>query len=492
MKKMDWKSMGRRVSAAAAALLMSAMLPAGQAWAADLDRDGYDDLVVGAPGEAPGADPSSGAALLFRGGAGGMTLAQALDQSGMTGNELGDGFGSAVATGDFDGDGYADLAVGVPGKDLGATPDVGMVLVFKGSAQGYVGQQVLDQTPSTNDDGDLFGTSLAAGDFNGDGYDDLVIGAPGESIGLGSPGPRTGVAFYFQGSPSGLSYVRYLHQEGLELDEGGEEFGRTMASGDFDGDGYDDVVVGAPGEDLGWGASGLLFVFRGSPTGLSASYTVDQSPSTNDSGDRFGESMAVGDFNRDGYADLAVGAPGESIGPGSSGPRTGVVFHFQGSPSGLSYVRYLHQGSMGTNEGGDEFGRALAAGDFDGDGDDDLVVGAPGEAIGAGARSGAIFLFRSTTRGLESVRYMSQSGLAANEQNDRFGSALATGDYNGDGYADLAVGAPGKISLAGTRSGGLFIFRGQKDNLLAPLQRLDQGGAGQDEEGDGFGAALSR
>ncbi|HVG62149.1 MAG TPA: FG-GAP-like repeat-containing protein [Hyalangium sp.] len=492
MKKMDWKSMGRSVSTVAAALLMSATLPAGQVWAADLDRDGYDDLVVGAPGEAPGVDPSSGAAFLFRGGAGGMTVAQALDQSGLTGNGLGDDFGRAIATGDFDGDGYADLAVGIPGKDFGSTPDVGMVLVFKGSAQGLVGQQMLDQALNTNDDGDLFGTSLAVGDFNGDGYDDLVVGAPGESIGVGSPGPRTGVVFHFQGSPDGLVYVRYLSQEPLDLAEGEDDFGRTLVAGDLDRDGYDDLVVGAPGEDLGRGPSGLLFVFRGSPEGLSASYALDQSPSTNDSGDRFGDSLALGDFNGDGYLDLAVGAPGEAVGSGSPGPRSGVAFYFRGSPNGLSYVRYLSQGSMGGDEGGDEFGRALAAGDFDGDGKDDLVVGAPGEAIGNGARSGAAFLFRGTTNGPASVRYLSQSGLAANGQGDRFGAALVTGDYNGDGYADLAVGAPGKTSLAGTRSGGVFIFRGQVKNLLVAHQWLDQGGAGLDEAGDSFGAGLSR
>jgi len=489
MKKMDWKSIGRSVSTAAAALLLSATLPAGQAWAADLDNDGYADLVVGAPGKAPGAAPNSGAVFLFRGGAGEMSLAQALDQSGVASNEHGDDFGRAVATGDFDGDGYVDLAVGIPGEDIDSTPDVGMVLVFKGSAQGLAEPYVLDQDLNSNDDGDLFGTSLAAGDFNGDGYDDLVVGAPGESIGVGTPGPRTGVVFHFQGSPSGLSQVRFLHQEPLELDEGEDDFGRTLVAGDLDRDGYADLVVGAPGKDLGSGPAGLLFVFRGSPEGLSASYTLDQSPSGNGNGDRFGDSLAMGDFNGDGYLDLAVGAPGESIG---TGPRSGAVFHFQGSPSRLSYVRHLSQLSMGGDEGGDEFGRALAAGDFDGDGKDDLVVGAPGEAIGTGPRSGAVFLFRGTTRGLTAVRYLSQSGLAINGQGDRFGSALATGDYNGDGYADLAIGAPVKMSRAVTRSGGVFIFRGQKTNLLAPHQWLDQGGVGLDEAGDSFGAALAQ
>lgn len=117
--------------------------------------------------------------------------------------------------------------------------------------------------------------------------------------------------------------------------------------------------------------------------------------------------------------------------------------------------------SLGANEAGDLFGAAMATGDFNGDGRDDLAVGAPGEAPGTDPPSGAIFVFSGTGSGLTSGSFYVQTDAGgANENNDRFGAALAACDLNGDGWDDLAVGTPGEAPGGEPKSGVVFLFPG--------------------------------
>ena len=229
-------------------------------------------------------------------------------------------------------------------------------------------------------------------------------------------------------------------------------------AGDFNGDGYPDLAVGAPGEDVGSASdAGAVNVIYGSGGGLSA--TGNQSFTQNDlgagetaaGGNRFGAAVTVGDFNHDGFADLAVGAPGEN--PGSANDA-GAVDVLYGSPNGLSASgdQVLSQGGggiQGSPAAGDRFGAALAAADLNGDGRDDLAVGAPGDSVGSSAGAGAVNVIYGSGGGLTATgnQLWSQDSpgvLEAAEGGDSFGSALAAADLNGDGRADLAVGAPGE------------------------------------------------
>ncbi|MGQ4647263.1 FG-GAP-like repeat-containing protein [Lyngbya aestuarii] len=257
---------------------------------------------------------------------------------------------------------------------------------------------------------------------------------------------------------------------------------------DFNNDGFDDLVVGAPGEAPGADPqSGYGFVFKGSATGLVASQGLDQAGlGANENGDKFGATLATGDFNNDGFDDLVVGAPGES--PGAD-PQSGYAFVYKGSTNGLAASQGLDQAGLGANENGDKFGAALAVGDFNNDGFDDLVVGAPGEAPGADPQSGYAFVYKGSTTGLVASQGLSQAGLGANENGDLFGAALTVGDFNNDGFDDLAVGAPGEAPGADPQSGYAFIFHGSVSGLVAN-QGLDQAGLGANENGDLFGAAL--
>lgn len=245
-----------------------------------------------------------------------------------------------------------------------------------------------------------------------------------------------------------------------------DRFGDELAVGDFNNDGFDDLAVGAPGEDADAGA---VYVFRGSPSGLHHWKRIVQSDLTvldsaagsmnlgSEPGDLFGFSLAAGDFDNDGYDDLAIGSPGEKLGyePHCANGACGYVIVLTGTESGLPLAgQGFSQSGLGANESSDYFGAALAAGDLDADGHDDLAVGVPNEVY-YGKKSGVAMVFRGqggTALPLAPWKLITQSlGGYSNDRNDRFGSALAIGSiYASDSRPELAIGAPGDNGYTGS------------------------------------------
>ncbi len=389
--------------------------------------------------------------------------------------------GSSVAfAGDINGDGFSDVIVGAPQYDLGQENE-GIAIVFLGAAGG------LSQVPQTlqrNQEASSFGTSLAsAGDVNGDGYDDVIIGAPGYNNGEAFEG----AAFLYYGSPGGLIDAPVV----LEKNQAFSFFGFSVSTaGDVNGDGYDDVLVGSLFFSNGQTGEGGVFLYLGSASGIDPNSAITLE--VNQAGARFGSSIAsAGDVNGDGFGDVIIGASNYSDGEAGEG----AAFVFYGSASGLNTTpgRILQ-----VNQANSSFGSAVAGvGDVNGDGFSDIVVGAPAYADGQ-HNEGHAFVYYGSASGIGAA-----PGLVLQTDSPEafFGSAVSgAGDINSDGYPDVIIGAM-YYSENVLNAGAAMIFLGSPTGLTGDAAEVLKGNqlgslfggslaGGGDANGDGFSDIL--
>lgn len=452
---------------------------------------------------------------------------------------------------DFNGDGFADLAVGAPFEDIGAAVDAGAVTIIYGGGPG-LGLSGVFPLPSVQitqatfgldpvEAGDNFGAALAWGDFNGDGFDDLAIGAPGEDHPVIAAAVDAGMVTVLYGTPGGLVPLLppLIAQDPPvgpfplpDPAEPGDELGFSLAVADFDGNGVDDLAIGVPGEDLAFAAivpdAGLVHVLYGFP---GAGLVVAAPPimaqtgfgyafgDPSEAGDRFGEVLAADDMDGDLIGDLAIGVPFEDF---AGDVDAGMVNTIYGVPgAGLapfSMTEAWTQDSPGipdVTEPGDMFGSALAIGNFDGVLGGDLAIGVPFEDIGAAVDTGSVHVIYSAgvALGLEAgsppaptateVWHQNIAGVPeANGAGDNFGSSLATGGFNGDPFEDLVIGVPGE-DVGGAPiidAGSVHVIYGGPPGVgldvafSAPTQLWTQNSPGVPEvsdAGDAFGASLT-
>ncbi|HEX8123184.1 MAG TPA: PQQ-dependent sugar dehydrogenase [Solirubrobacteraceae bacterium] len=477
---------------------------------ADFNGDGYADLAVGAPGEDLDGANDAGVVNVKYGAANGLVVNgpdRQISQSAASGlAEDGDRFGASLATGDFNNDGYSDLAVGAPGEDLDASVDAGIINVMYGSSAGLNTGGSPRQFSQSQDAGlaetnDRFGTALAGGDFDGDGYDDLVASAPDEDF---NGAAAAGVINVQYGSSTGLTgntrAQQWTQNSAAGAVAAGDRYGAALAAGDFDADGRADLAAGTPGEDFKGTDSGLLNVTYGTATGLAGNtrarqISQSQMAGLSEQGDHFAASLTTGDFDGDGRSDLAVGAPDEDF---NSNRAAGVVNTVYGSATGLGTTvqQFTQSQSAGLAEVDDRFGASLAAGDFDGDGRGDLAIGAPDEALGAGPSSGVVNVQYGSAAGLTGTRvqqWLQNAAAGLTEGGDRFGASLAGADFDTDGRTDLAMGAPGQ-DLDGSVDAGIINLMYGTSSGLAGNTRAAQFSqsqtSGLTEAGDAFGGAM--
>jgi hypothetical protein len=521
----------------------------------DLDGNGVADLVIGAPGEDIGSIRNAGDVTVLLSGPGGLGGATRWSQNtrGIGGAaEAHDAFGQALTSGDFDRDGYADVAVGAPGESLGGAAQAGAVTVLYGSPAGLSTRdqfwsQSTPGVPGGSEWADGWGAALAAGDLDGDGYADLAVGSPLEDIGSVLD---AGAVTVLYGSPVGLTAARSTmwHQDtpgiadapddvvhnGIGETRGRDSFGAALAIGDTTGDGLAELIIGVPNESLREGSEGAvlqvgaLHVLLGRADGITAdgsSFWSQDSPGVLDEsepridvhgepaavGDAFGSALAVGDVDGDGLADVAVGVPREAVGadtetlePDHAVPPTdleGAVAVLRGSPDGLTAEgnQFLHQDTPrvpGLPRGNDQFGAAVALGDVNLDGLADLVVGVPGddntddttEAISQGWGGVTLMFGHATGFGASGVVYWSQRSRGvpgSAEPSDNFGASVALLPFGRGDWRDLAIGVPGENSGSGVVQ--VLYDPGYGSVVAAQTVSQDSAGIpGRSEPGDGF------
>jgi hypothetical protein len=393
----------------------------------DVNGDGYADLVSGASGTWV-----IGHVYVHHGGGSGVS--DDADTT-ITGEVPNSSFGDSLALGDVNGDGYADLVIGNYGYDS----SLGRVWIFHGSANGIsdtdlsagdVADTTLDGEGGTSTN---FGSQLACGDVNGDGYADLAVEAPG----------WYGKVHVFHGSASGIPDTDLAAGELSDttiVSAGGGELGSSVRFGDVNADGYADLAIGAKRYNS---YQGRAYIFYGSNTGI-----ADTNLRAGDGADTtltgiagdygFGYRLAFGDANGDSYMDLAVAACGNF--------DQGYVYVFHGAATGIADTDLSAGGSAETEITGindrNQFGYSLVFGDITADGYDDLAVGARLFNL----NTGRVYLLHSSAAGIGSVDLSSNSAdgvLTGETTPSSFGQAVLLDDFNGDGNPDLAASGNG-------------------------------------------------
>lgn len=408
----------------------------------DFNGDGHRDIAVGAPYKSVNGAAAAGGVVVAFGASDGLTTRKvALTQSsaGVPGTpEDSDRFGASIASGDLDGDGYADLVVGADGEDVDTYEGQGSVTILWGGAEPFTSSTTT--TVENPQQWQSHGYDVAVGDFTGDSGADLAVIEPDAVVVYGGG--------FARGSKPVPTYTMSVPGAGLRYSE--------AAVGDVNGDDKDDLAVTG---DAGTGRPGTD-IFTGQEGRPNRTQRVDDGNTA----------LALGDINGDGFDDMATSLTWPeffSVDDPSNG--SGYVTVRFGSQTGFGDPVTLHQDSTGVpgaNEDGDNWGASIAIGDITGDGKAELVVGANGEQLGDLDNAGDVTVFRGSASGVSqsAVVRISQDTTGvpgAAEAGDLFGAQVRIADYDNNGKGDLAVTA----SFENNRSGGLWTLPGTSSGL---------------------------
>lgn len=440
--------------------------------AGDFDGDGLDDIAS----TALGTQGWRGKVMTFKGSYGikdgqwaaidpGSVPWRVLRRSAFDTPAANDLFGMSLAAGDFDGDGFDDLAIGAPGAG-----GQGAVYLYRGSRTGLVADVKLT---ALTDGGNLaftgadFGAALAVADLNNDGLPELVVGAPGDRQNVATNTCGGVYAYSLHGAPDLLARWNPTGTQCQADTEAGAALAGTSRSGTHG----KQIVVGGPGADSDRGRVWVLG-YANTPQLATQAHLTQSTPdvcsggvldaSAREVGDRFGAALAAG--TRGSSHVIAVGSPGENDANG----RVDVLRY---NTSCWLREATLTEAPLGVDEPGDLFGAALAIGELTGDAHGDLLIGAPGEAVGA-ITAGWMYTFKGTPSGFAPHHGFGQSsGGCTNGNGERFGQSIALADLDGN-VVDLVVGAPGNQVSTASYAGSLFLWQGRGNNEPAAWRAL--------------------
>ncbi len=341
----------------------------------------------------------------------------------LTGENVGDQFGEAMCSMDFNGDTYPDLVVSAPALDGNGLSSGRVYIYFGGPSADLIADMTLTGPTSS-----FFGQSMSpAGDFNDDSYQDLIVGAPFYDL----PAQNAGAAYVFFGGPAADTIPD--HQFVGEAED--DYFGISVTgTGDYNDDQIDDIAVGAYQADFGsFTNSGKVYVYYG---GVTPKAAADKVLIGDGDGERFGYSLSAGDFSGNGVPELAVGAYSND----GSFLNAGRVYLFEGGnqPDGIADL------VINGHYAGAKYGWKLTSGKFTADIYDDLIMGTDGFKNDTGS-TGKVYVFTGGPS-LDSIADYDYS-LNRN-QDDLLGQSIASGvDLNGDGYHDILAGMPGNNDI---------------------------------------------
>jgi hypothetical protein len=465
-------------------LQTDAQLGSSVATAGDVNHDGYADVIVGAPlYDATPLGANTGVALLFLGSASGIANGNPLTaNTRIDSDQAGAQLGYSVATaGDVNGDGAADVIVGADRYDAGEAGE-GAAFVFLGSVLGIAsGNQGTASARLESDQAYAsLGRSVAsAGDVNGDGYGDVIVDAQEYDAGQ----TDEGAVFVFLGSASGIANGNPANAA-TQLETNSSEGVRVLSSlasaGDVNGDGYSDVVVGAPGYDAGQLDEGAAFLLRGSAAGLVAPgvepVELESTPGieSNQGSAFLGMSVgAAGDVNDDGFGDVIVGAPKYDSGQ----TNEGAAFIFNGSATGIGIDLASAAAQLESDKANANFGAGIAsAGDVNGDGFGDVIVGSP-----TYDSYGAAFVFHGSASGIADGNPATAAAQLHSDGDPNYrdvgNNVASAGDVNGDGYGDVIATSFISVPEVGSWTAA-YIFHGSATGIADPhpvtTLKLDQ------------------
>jgi Ca2+-binding RTX toxin-like protein len=451
--------------------------------AGDINGDGYDDVIVGSIGA------QQGTAYVVYGSADGMPAQ--IETSALTGtagfkitDPEGSIMGPVTSVGDLNGDGLADFAVGALFASPGGLTSAGSDYIVFGSDKGFGGELDLSTLDGSNGFR-LSGTTaysglgwISSGDINGDGYDDLIVGAfqsdPNGLTDAGAAYVIFGHAGTFAPDLTKLDGTDGFKVEGLSAYA---QLGFTAASaGDINGDGYDDIIIGQPGKGYGNLVSGSAYVLFGHAGGFDPSIDLSTLSASDGfkitgsgDGNRLGFSVhSAGDINGDGFDEIVVSAP---TSPTSPVYGAGDVYVLYGKADGFSDIDVTSltaaQGFTihGANAGDGTGWTVTSAGDVNGDGYADIILGTP-QHTAYSSGNGAAYLIYGHAGGFSDIDL---AGLTASQGVKFEGLGLgdvtgysvsSAGDLNGDGFADLIVGAYGADPDGVTDAGAAYVIYG--------------------------------